>query len=122
MRRNPAVAAGSVWSWKDSSLSRSRSKASEPSSPLISRRRAFLRPAAIRVASKEASAPEARLPVKIAASSTVTSPRSTVPAPPESPADAPESRGRSRTKVSETGSLRSPGRACRVPGRGRRRR
>lgn len=91
-----------MWSWKESSLRRSRSKAIDPRSPLISRRRAFLRPAAILVASKEARAPDASRPVNSVASSTVTAP---VRYRPRRPGDRPPRRmgtGLSRTKVSLT--------------------
>ena len=54
----------------------SKSNAIEPSVPLTSSRRAFLRPVANRVASKTPMAPSAKRPVKAAASSTVTGPRS----------------------------------------------
>ena len=54
----------------------SKSNASDPSVPLTSSRRAFLRPVANRVASKTPTAPSAKRAVKAAASSTVTGPRS----------------------------------------------
>lgn len=50
-------------------------------------RRAFLRPVAKRVASKEATAPEAKRPVNRAVSSTVTAPRPAVPPEDARPAD-----------------------------------
>ena len=53
----------------------SKSKAMLPREPLISSRIEFLRPVANRVASNVASAPPVKRPRKIAASSTVTSPR-----------------------------------------------
>ena len=76
----------------------SKSKASEPSVPLISMRIAFLRPRAKRVASKDPIAPESKRAVNRAASSTVTGP---VSAPPlaDRPLDCDGS-GRSFTKVS----------------------
>ena len=62
----------------------SKSKASEPSVPLISMRIAFLRPSAKRVASNEPTAPPSKRAVNQAASSTSTGPRSpsASPAPP----------------------------------------
>ena len=53
----------------------SKSKARLPRDPLTSKRIAFLRPVAKRVASKLASAPPVNRPMKSAASSTVTWPR-----------------------------------------------
>ena len=86
----------------------SKSKAREPKVPLSSRRMAFFRPRANRVASKMPIGPEAgpssgvpaKRAVKRAASSTVTGPRSAPAAPcPPRPTRSP-ARGRSVTKVS----------------------
>ena len=74
----------------------SKSKARLPRLPLISIRIAFLRPVANRVASKTPSAPEPNRARKIAASSTVTGPRS-VPASPRQTAVL----GRDRTLLDE---------------------
>jgi hypothetical protein len=72
MRVNPASVAGVVPSKNCSTFMSSKSKAMLPRDPLSSRRIAFLRPVANRVASKVASAPPLNRPTKIAASSTVT--------------------------------------------------
>ena len=85
-------------SWKCSSFIDSKSKARLPCEPLISRRMAFLRPVAKRVASNEPIAPPAKRAVNSAASSTVTGPVAAGPLA-DSPLDAAGS-GRSLTKVS----------------------
>ena len=80
----------------------SKSNASEPSVPLISRRIAFLRPSANRVASNTPMAPPAKRALKMTASSTVTVPRRPscpTSAWPPRPTSSPPS-GRSCTNVS----------------------
>lgn len=80
----------------------SKSKASEPSVPLISMRIAFLRPSANRVASKDPIAPPSKRAVNRAASSTVTGPRSPVASPTPPSPDAWPATGRLVTKVSSS--------------------
>ena len=79
----------------------SKSNASDPCDPLISRRIAFLRPHANRVASNVASPPPDIRPRKIAASSTVTGPRLGADAVPCRPPTS-SATGRSFTNVSST--------------------
>ena len=87
-----------------SSFIASKSKARLPRLPLTSSRIAFFRPVANRVASKTPSTPPASRAVKIAASSTVTSPVPSSAAPPVAarPPDVDDSSGRCLTKVSVT--------------------
>ena len=97
MRRNPARSGSSVWSWNHSSFIASKSNARLPREPLTSRRSAFFRPVAKRVASNVPSPPPDSRAVNTAASSTLTSP---VAVPPfaDSPDEASAS-GRRVTKV-----------------------
>src|SRR5450755_4048445 len=100
MRLKPCVVAGPWRSKNCSSLSASRSNASEPDSPFISTRSAFLRPVAKRVASYVANAPPANRAMKTTASSTVTVPRPLAPVACSPPPALSAGNGRSLINVS----------------------